>query len=396
MSTSSKCPSCSSGDVTRVLALERVPVFCNQLCRSREQALAAPTAAMDLFFCSSCGHLYNAGFDPAKVEYSPEYENSLHFSGQFQRFADTLTQEIVGRYDLAGGTVVEIGCGRGDFLRGVCRVSRSRGVGFDPSYPADEADPDEHVQITRGLLDTSKAPDDPSLLICRHCLEHIDEPVAFLRQLRNAVAKSKTVPVYFEVPNVLFTLRDGGIWDLIYEHCGYFSPASMRRAFVEAGFEVDEISETFHGQFLSLYGQALAAGSDTPPGGATSDATSADEIAKLQAQVRSFSELYRRKVGDYTDRLTRATAGGRRVVAWGAGSKGTTFLNVVSAGVEAIVDINARKQGMFVAGSGQPIVAPEALREIRPDVVVVMNPAYADEIRGQLTELSLSPEIWTA
>jgi hypothetical protein len=32
---------------------------------------------------------------------------------------------------------------------------------------------------------------------------------------------------YLEVPNGLFTLRDLGIWDLIYEHCQYFTAASF-------------------------------------------------------------------------------------------------------------------------------------------------------------------------
>jgi hypothetical protein len=84
----------------------------------------------------------------------------------------------------------------------------------------------------------------------------------------------------------------------------------------------------------------------------------------------------------------------RRTVVWGAGSKGVTFLNILpnSHQISYVVDINPRKHGMFVAGSGQKIVPPSFLVEYRPDVVVVMNAIYIDEIRRTMEDLGLSVE----
>jgi len=69
---------------------------------------------------------------------------------------------------------------------------------------------------------------------------------------------------------------------------------------------------------------------------------------------------------------------GQRAVVWGAGSKGVTFLNVLNIQdqIEYVVDINLRKQGMYIAGTGQQIVPPEFLRNYQPDVVIVMNLIY--------------------
>ena len=61
--------------------------------------------------------------------------------------------------------------------------------------------------------------------------------------------------------------------------------------------------------------------------------------------------------------------------------------------IDAVVDINTHKHGRFLAGSGHEIVAPGALREIRPHVVLVMNPIYVDEIRAELQTLGLAPEV---
>ena len=56
--------------------------------------------------------------------------------------------------------------------------------------------------------------------------------------------------VFFEMPNVMYTLKDLGIWDLIYEHCSYFSVPSLREVFRACGFTVKELHELYEGQFL--------------------------------------------------------------------------------------------------------------------------------------------------
>jgi len=96
-------------------------------------------------------------------------------------------------------------------------------------------------------------------------------------------------------------------------------------------------------------------------------------------------------------KLSRLDQLGRRVVVWGAGTKGVMFLNTVKASeqVRYIVDINPRKQAMYIAGTGQQIVPPEFLQSYRPDVVLVMNPIYQDEIRACMTALGLSSKLIT-
>jgi hypothetical protein len=82
-------------------------------------------------------------------------------------------------------------------------------------------------------------------------------------------------------------------------------------------------------------------------------------------------------------------------VVWGAGSKGVTFLNIFRdlQAVTLVVDVNPRKQGKFVAGSGQQIVAPDLLRDYQPDVVLVMNALYLNEICDMLAALSVTATV---
>jgi hypothetical protein len=82
-------------------------------------------------------------------------------------------------------------------------------------------------------------------------------------------------------------------------------------------------------------------------------------------------------------------------VIWGGGSKGVTFLNVLGAdsAIEYVVDLNPHKQGKYVAGTGQRVVAPEFLRELRPTDVLVMNPVYESEIADSVRALGLTARL---
>ncbi|MFQ5750202.1 MAG: class I SAM-dependent methyltransferase, partial [Planctomycetota bacterium] len=228
MPSPGNCPVCESGKTRPFLEIPNTPVFCNQICKSREEALAAPLASIELSFCGSCGHVFNSAFAPEKMDYNPGYENSLHFSPRFQAYADDLAAGLIRRYGLRDKLILEIGCGRGDFLKTLCSMAPNRGLGFDPSHEASR-DPDPgqgRVTILPEGFSEAHASPEAALICCRHCLEHIARPVPFLEMVRRAAGGTAATPVFFEVPNVLYTLRDGGIWDILYEHCGSFSPAS--------------------------------------------------------------------------------------------------------------------------------------------------------------------------
>lgn len=382
------CPVCGSGRVTPFLRIQGAPVFSENLWHTRASALGAPMASICLGFCHDCEHTFNVEFDRRLLEYGLQYDSSLDCSPLFRDYADGLADMLVERYQLRGRSIVEIGCGRGDFLTRLCRRGGNRGLGFDPGYPGDDGDGlslDVPVRIRREPYRASAVDLDADFICSRQTLEHIAEPRALLGSVRNC-AKTGT-PVFFEVPNVLYTLRDGGVWDLIYEHFSYFSTASLARLFTESGYESIEVVETFSGQFLTIHARTAAkAPQDRPP-----------PCPGLEKLVVSFADMYREKINQWARRLNSFDRQGRRVVVWGAGAKGTTFLNLLRpANVQYVVDINPRKQGKYLAGTGQQIVAPEFLREQRPDVIVCMNSRYRDEIARQVRGLGIEAALLAA
>lgn len=389
-----QCTACGSKDLRTVVSIAQVPIHCNVLWPTREAALTAPRGDIALAFCGTCGHVFNRSFDPSLMEYTQAYENSLHFSPRFQQYADALAHRLVDRYGIRGKDVIDVGCGKGDFLAMVCEHGDNRGFGFDPSYVPENMPPERAARMTivQDFYSSRYASTRADLITCRHVLEHIQYPRGFVENVRQTVGNRLDTVVFFEVPNVMYTLKDLGIWDLIYEHCSYFTPPSLREVFRSCGFTVKELHELYEGQFLGIdtvAADAVAAGQDPVTPG---------EVQTIAGYVRTFGDEYAAKVAHWKRRLEEWQRAGKKVAAWGGGSKGVTFLNVLQPGetVGCMVDINPRKQGMFVSGTGQPVVGPEDLRRYGPDVVVIMNPVYRAEITAQLASLGLTPTIEVA
>lgn len=383
------CPLCGGIDLVPCLEVPRVPVFCNLLFPTRQAALAAPTGSLDLRLCPACGHLHNAAFDPEAVRYCADYENSLHHSPRFQDYSRSLAASLHARHALAGKRVAEIACGQGDFLRELVALSGCQGIGFDPAYrgPAGVRD---GVEVIPAPYSDHHARRDADLILCRHALEHIARPADFVRMLRRAIG-TRPAAVYFEVPDARFTLRDLGVWDLIYEHCGYFSHESLSRVFRDAGFAVAAVETAFGGQFLGLHGRTAALADPQP----ARDAAETKGLGELRRLAETFGQAYRAKVAHWGARLGALARCGGQAVVWGAGSKGVSLVNTLPQGdaIAALVDINPLKQGRFVPVTGHPVVAPQGLGDLDPDWVIVLNPQYREEITAQLQGLGVRAEV---
>ena len=366
--------------------LESVPVHCNVLCATREAALDAPRGRIELGFCENCGLIYNRAFEPERLEYTLGYENSLHFSPQFQNYVTALAERLITSHDLVGKDIIEIGCGSGEFLAELCRDGRNRGVGFDPSYDESlDETARSTVRIMRDEYSEKYTNRRADLICCRHVLEHVARPDAFLRSVRRAAFAAGDPLVYFEVPDGLWTLRDLGIWDIIYEHCSYFTRPALINLFKRTGFRPSDCYSSFGGQFLSIEATA----------GRSAPAEPELDIGAVRGHVASFSAHYERKMSMWEESLSSLLRAEKRIAIWGAGSKGATFLNTIprAGEVHTVVDINPRKQGNYVPGTAHVVRGPDSLESGEVDVVLVMNPLYEYEIRTELADRELELEI---
>ena len=116
-----------------------------------------------------------------------------------------------------------------------------------------------------------------------------------------------------------------------------------------------------------------------------------DDMHELVPDVVYFSKHYRHKRDLWKLRICQFKRQKKRVVLWGAGSKGVAFLTrlKIHNEIEYTVDVNPHKHGTYMAGTGHLIVGPGVLKGYKPDVVIVMNPVYLTEIRHDLNQMGL-------
>jgi SAM-dependent methyltransferase len=391
--TTISCPVCQSTDVSLVLEIPGVPVLCNVHYDDAAAARSAPRGTIRLSFCQRCCHLFNAVFNERLLHYDDRYDNALHFSRTFREYEEDLANRLASQYQLDGKTVIDIGSGDGHFLRLICRIVGARGIGVDPSYSVrvDTGDDDDNVRFIPDLFSEQHGGQQAELVCCRHTLEHVASPREFVTLARQAMMPAAKSAAYFEVPNALYTLEAGGIWDLIYEHPSFFTPNSLRHLFRTSEFDVIELHEAFGRQYLGLVAEGAT---DLP----TNTHTDERDREQLSVIVAAFAEQYRRKVADWQEMLAAFASPLQRVVVWGAGSKGIMFLNTLDTdrAVEHVVDVNPRKHGKHIAGSGQLIVSPSRLAALQPTTVILMNDIYRREVEEALAALDVRARVLTA
>ena len=392
MPFSANCPICNSSKITPFFQTNNLPVLIGQLWPDNSSAINCPKGDVQLFFCGFCGFIWNHAFNIDNLQYTQAYDNSLHFSPFYENYARSVAERLVKEYNLYNKTIVEIGCGKGDFLIMMCKIGNNKGIGFDKSYEPREIEKNvaKYVTFINDLFTEENSRQYKADLICsRYVLEHIPDPVMFLKILHRSMKKKKQI-VYTEVPNTLLILEKLSIWDIIYEHCSYFSSESLAYIFKKCGFEIINLRENFDQQFLGI--ECCIAEN------AVSDNILYPDVDHLNLKVKEFSDKFISKMSYWEKQLQDFAEKGKKVVIWGAGAKGVSFLNLLkdSSHIEYAVDVNPNKHGKYIAGAGQLIVPPDFLKKYRPDIIILMNSIYRNEIQASVEDLGLDPEYFDA
>jgi SAM-dependent methyltransferase len=387
------CPSCESQEIDCFHEISNVPVNSVMNCYSREAALAFPRGEISLGFCRNCGFIFNTRFDSLRVRYSSECEESQGYSATFNAFAKQLALDLVKKYQLYQKRIIEIGCGKGEFLKYLCALGRNTGVGFDPAFVPGRSYNGEslaNIEFIKDYYSDAYSGYQGDLICCRMTLEHLFEPAGLIRTVRRSIADRRNTVVFFQVPDVTRIMKDCAFEDIYYEHCSYFSPGSLARLFQRHDFDIVDLQKAYDDQYILLEAKPTTHPRDPehPLG---------DRIDALAAWVAGFKTRYPGTLRYWQIQLERLRQRSQKVVVWGGGSKGCAFLNALegSTVIDYVVDIHPFRQQTYMAGTGQRIVAPAFLTEYRPDIVIVMNAIYRAEIQSALNQLGLTPLVTT-
>ncbi len=225
------------------------------------------------------------------------------------------------------------------------------------------------------------------LLLGNNVLAHVPDLNDFVAGMKTLLAPGGTITMEF--PHLLRLIQDSQ-WDTIYhEHFSYFSWLTVREIFAAHGLRLFDVEELpTHGGSLRIYGAH-----DEDPR-ADSDAAAeldarerAAGLDRLETYAGFGAQVAQDKL-EILSFLIGLRGEGLRIAGYGAPAKGNTMLNYCGIGrelVEFTCDLNPHKQGHFLPGTHIPIHAPEAIREQRPDVVLILPWNLREEIMDQLS-----------
>lgn len=389
MSGTLTCQSCGGRDLRIFYERLGIPVHSCLMVDTIDDARSFPRGDLQLYFCRTCGFIQNGLFDPANMHYSASYEETQAYSPVFMNFLNRLAAEQVEKYALSGKTVMEIGCGKGEFLLRLCELGARRGIGFDPSYRPERVDSPaaDRMDVIRALYPVADRHYDADYVCCRHTLEHIQPVRAFVSGIADTLTRDNIV--MFELPDMERILRECAFWDIYYEHVSYFTLGSLGRLFRSLGFEILDLHKDYDGQYLIIEGRRS---------GRVNEAQLATEepLPALEGLVDAFETRIADTLAGLRRQLDDAVSRGWSVAVWGSGSKAVSYINALGIRDEIsnVVDVNPHKHGKYLAGSAHRIDGPDALLETRPNLVVIMNPIYVEEIRQLLSTKDLHPRLF--
>lgn len=309
---------------------------------------------LDLHECDECGLIQLAC---APVPYYREVIRAAAFSPEMRAFREKQLAEWVDRYSLAGKRILEIGCGKGEYLS-LLGEAGVRATGLEYARSAVTHCRRQGLDALRGFLarptQTLPAPAFDGFMSLNF-MEHWPKPVDTLRAVRHNLVPGGIGLV--EVPNFDMILKEGLYSEFISDHLSYFTRETFSFALQRAGFEVLEARSVWHDYILS------AVVRKRQPIDMSGLKTQQDKIGR---DIRAFVERFP----------------ARSIAVWGAGHQALAALALGGLGGEIryVIDSAPFKQGKFTPATHIPIVPPARLKEDPVQAIIVMAAGYSDEV----------------
>ncbi len=308
------------------------------------------------------GLIENQSFDDSQICYDENYQNNQATSNVFSAHMRHV-YEVIKRQFPAGSKLVEVGCGKGDFLNIVEADGHFDYAGFDFAYEGDN--PNIHKRF---LNENDRI--DADIIVLRHVLEHIQKPHLFLAMLAQVFPNT---PIYIEVPDYTWITDHSAFFDLTYEHVNYFTPNSLSGLFTSSM----DSGLLFQHQYQYIIADL---------GSLTSDYT--DHYNSDNWVTLDLKDIFKgmQNAINSIEQLNPS----QKIVIWGGATKGVLFAHHLKTlapdvfkRIGSAIDINPNKQDKYLPSTKLKIVSDaDFIASANGDeIVVVMNPNYFDEIK---------------
>lgn len=396
------CIACGHA-LSPLMTLDDMPASAQNIPAASELAEDHPLS-LTLCQCPSCGLVQ---FDTEPVDY---YRDVIRAGGgtrtmtrlRHEEYARLLT--AMQEHHIHGRRIVEVGCGRGEFLRmwqnlaedpeGAAALARDQerdplsgqpnaaplhlvGLEHKPSLVEEaNAVADKKYRVYEGFATGDvRYPEGPfDAFVQFNFLEHQPDPCDMLRNIgRNLKPQALGL---ITVPSFEYILRYNGYYELLRDHIANYTEFTLQKLLQDCGFELLSMDLVNRDTIEAIVRKA-----------------DPDELSELHysgrlIDVSALRDSYDRLSASVNAHIDHLSESHRTMAIWGASHQGFTLAATtkLSGRVEYIIDSAPFKQGRFSPASHIPIVAPDYAVAHPVDEILIVAPGYTDEIAGIIRE----------
>ncbi len=329
---------------------------------------------LNLCQCSGCGLVQ---FDCEPVPYYKDSTRAGERCEALISLRQAQYRHLIETYHLQGKKILEVGAGKGGFLKTLKEMKEYGIQEYGLEHNADFvkiAREKEGVNVCQGYTESPemKIPGGPfDAFLSFAYPARLIEPNTMLQCVSNNLVESGVGLIM--VPSLEHLLKPGGFYDITRDHIAYYSEDALRFLLQKNGFDVLE-----HGEVSQLYIYAIVKKRDPYP------------MAEIWSDVEPLAVKAR-------DFVQKATVDGKRLAVWCAGHFAFTLLSTAGIGnkVSYIIDNAEFKQGFYSPGSHVPIVGAEHYQKEPVETILILGPIYVDEIVKEIRR-KCSPDVMVA
>ena len=360
-----------------------------------QQTLHAPEKYFPLrvLVCTECWLVQTEDYAGANELFPADYAYFSSFSTTWLSHAERYVANMAQRFELNENShIVEVAANDGYLLQ----YAKARGIpclGIEPTVSTANAARAKGIEIVGEFFGVKLAQQlaakgkQADLTVANNVLAHVPDINDFVAGF--AVLLKPAGVATFEFPHLLRLVSDNQFDTIYHEHYSYLSLTAVKRIFELNGLSVFDVEELpTHGGSLRVYAQRRDPGrrelSQNVKKLLERELAAGMTTQKFYAGFQNKADQVK---NDFVSFLIEAKRAGKTVAGYGAAAKGNTLLNY--AGIRPdllpyVADRNPAKQDKFLPGCRIPVVAEAALKQTRPDYVVILPWNLREEVVVQL------------
>lgn len=384
------CPICGSKNISTYLELGKQPPA-NELMPDRLSSISEEKYDLALNICLDCFYIWLREKIPAEKL----FRNNTYLTGiskqtqlDMKNFADSCFSTC---YFEEPAKIVDIGSNDGTLLS-FFKNAGFEVLGIDPSKPACELAESKGIPTISNFFGNVVADKVLSLfggvdiITGTNIITHVEDPISFLDNCKKLLKPNGSIVLEFY--NFEYMLSNVAFDQIYHEHVSYFNFTTFREMIKRVGLLVYKV-ETIKSQGGSL---RVFLGTDKRAKTDNSVRRVLREeggLHKIKSRFLSFPDKVLGRKEEILNLIEKELTKGIKIAGYGASAKATVllnYLNISSDKVMAIADRNPIKQGKFLPGVGIPVITPEELVDINPDLVIIFSWNIRSEIADELKD----------